>query len=139
MNILFMCVANSARSQMAEGLARHILGAKANIQSAGSHPSRVNPFAIRVMQEIAIDISNHRSKTIDDLSPGFIVTLDYLITLCGEEVCPAMVSKAKKIHWPFADPAGRKGTEEEQLQFFREIRNAIQKKIQAFVGELNLR
>ena len=80
-HILFMCVANSARSQMAEGLARDILGANAVIESAGSHPTKVNPFAIKTMQEVGIDISRHFSKSIDDLRPGFIVQLDFFFVI----------------------------------------------------------
>src|SRR3989338_483126 len=105
MNILFMCVANSARSQLAEGLAKAFFGNCAKIESAGSHPSKLNPFAVQVMKESGIDISRQWSKSTDDLSPGFIVKLDYVITLCAEEVCPVMVSKAKKLHWPLRDPA----------------------------------
>src|SRR4051794_8114435 len=99
MKILFMCVANSARSQLAEGLAKSLFPG-AEIESAGSHPGKLNPYAVMVMSEIGIDISKQYSKSVDDLSPKLIVGLDYLITLCAEEVCPIMVSKAKKLHWP---------------------------------------
>lgn len=132
MKVLFMCVANSARSQMAEGLARTLLGPGHEVQSAGSHPSKLNPFAVLVMKEIGIDISKHYSKSIDDLTPKFIVGLDYVITLCAEEVCPTMVSKAKKLHWAHPDPAGQGGMDEEQLQRFREVRDAIRAKIEGF-------
>jgi len=131
MNILFMCVANSARSQLAEGLAKHILGPEHDIQSAGSHPGKLNPIAVQVMQEIGIDISRHFSKSIDDLSPRFIVRLDYVITLCAEEVCPAMVSKAKRLHWPLTDPAVD-GSHTGQLQRFREARDAVRHKLEEF-------
>jgi arsenate reductase len=130
MNILFMCVANSARSQLAEGLARSILGPGHTIESAGSHPGKLNPFAIEAMQEIGIDITRHYSKSIDDLSPRFIVGLDYVITLCAEEVCPTMVSKAKKLHWPLPDPAGGTGGDAETLQRFRDARDEILKKLE---------
>ena len=136
MNILFMCVANSARSQMAEGLAREIFGTSATIHSAGSHPAKVNPFAIAALNEVGIDISRHWSKSIDDLSPKFIVQLDYVITLCAEEVCPVMVSKAKKLHWPLPDPAGVSGTDEDKLQRFRETRDAIRARIEEFRRQL---
>ena len=92
-----MCVANSARSQLAEGLAIQTFP-EAEIQSAGSHPGKLNPYAVKVMNEIGIDISRHHSKSIDDLSPKFIVGLDYVITLCAEEVCPTMVSKFSERH-----------------------------------------
>ena len=137
-HILFMCVANSARSQMAEGLAKKVFGSNAVIESAGSEPSKVNPLAIKAMQELGIDISRHHSKSTDDLSPKFIVQLDYVITLCAEEVCPMMVSKAKKLHWPHPDPAGKPGTEEEQLQRFRDARDAIHEKMVAFSREIGV-
>lgn len=136
MNILFMCVANSARSQLAEGLARQEFP-NAEIQSAGSHPGKLNPYAIIVMNEIGIDISKHYSKSYDELSPKFIVSLDYLITLCAEEVCPTMTSKAKKIHWPFSDPATKESlSETESLKRFREARDAIQDRLKEFKKEI---
>lgn len=139
MKILFMCVANSARSQLAEGLAKKIFGDQAEIESAGSSPKSVNPFAKRVLEEVGIDISKHHSKLIDHLSPKFLVDLDYVITLCAEEVCPIMPSQtAKKLHWPFPDPAGHAGTEEEQLERFRKTRNDIEKAITDFEKTLDL-
>lgn len=137
MKILFMCVANSARSQMAEGLARHILGPEHEIQSAGSHPSKLNPLAVQVMEEIGIDISKHFSKSVDDLSPKFIVGLDYVITLCAEEVCPTMVSKAKKLHWGHPDPARSESSVIEQLERFRKVRDEIKQQVKKFKDELN--
>ncbi len=135
--ILFMCVANSARSQLAEGLARHLLGSKAFIESAGSQPSRVNPLAVAALAEIGIDISGHRSKSVDDLDPAFVAELDCVITLCAEEVCPVILSKARKLHWPHPDP-GKAGTEAEKLQSFREVRDAIRSKLEALRAELGL-
>jgi arsenate reductase len=132
MNILFMCVANSARSQLAEGLARKMFGNGVTVESAGSEPGKLNPLAVKAMQEIGIDISRHFSKSSDDLSPGFIVSLDYVITLCAEEVCPVMVSRAKKLHWPLPDPAKKEGTEADQLARFRETRDALVAKLKAF-------
>ncbi len=102
MNILFLCVANSARSQMAEGLARTLLGNHTTVMSAGSAPSRVNPYAIEVMAEIGIDISGQRSKSVDDVDPGGI---DLVVTLCAEEVCPVLPGRVRRLHWPIADPA----------------------------------
>lgn len=137
LSILFMCVANSARSQIAEGLARQILSG-IEIQSAGSHPGNLNPHAVAVMNEIGIDISKHYSKSADDLSPKFLVALDYVITLCAEEVCPTLVTqKAKKLHWPFPDPATKERlSEEEALARFRTARDAIQKRLIEFKAEL---
>ena len=118
--ILFLCVANSARSQMAEGLAREIFGARAVVQSAGSQPSRVSPYAIDVMREIGIDLSGHTSKSVDSIDPG---NIDTVITLCAEEVCPVFLGRALRLHWPFPDPAA--APDAEKPQRFREIRDAI--------------
>jgi arsenate reductase len=137
MNILFMCVANSARSQLAEGLARQMFP-DAEIQSAGSHPGKLNPFAVQVMHEEGLDISKHYSKSIDDLSPKFIVGLKYIITLCAEEVCPIMVAQgAKKMHWPFPDPASKELLSDEiLLKRFREARDGIKLKLMEFKKEI---
>jgi arsenate reductase len=138
MKILFMCVANSARSQLAEGLARSLFKDKAEVKSAGSQPSRLNPFAVQAMQELGVDISKHYSKSVDELSPGFLAGLDYVITLCAEEVCPVLISKAKKLHWPFPDPAGKGDRDEERLQYFREARDAIRARLEDFGRENGL-
>ena len=134
MNVLFLCVANSARSQMAEGLAKKIWGRAVNVQSAGSKPSKVNPFAIQVMQDIGIDITSHHSKSFDDLDPAFSGQLDYVITLCAEEVCPVLASKATKLHWPLPDPATKDMDETVLLAQFRATRDALAEKIQEFGG-----
>jgi arsenate reductase len=131
MNILFLCVANSARSQIAEGLANSMFANKATIQSAGSAPSgKVQLWAIEVLKEEGIDISRNFSKSFDQLSPKFLASLDYVITLCAEEVCPVMVSKAKKIHWPIPDPAS--ASEEEKQSAFRQVRDSIRSKLESF-------
>ena len=122
---------------MAEGLA-HSVFPEAEIRSAGSHPGKLNPFAVTVMKEIGVDISSHYSKSYDDLSPRFLVGLDYVITLCAEEVCPTLVSNAQKLHWPFPDPATKETLPEaESLRRFREARDAIQKQLESFKQELN--
>lgn len=136
MKILFMCVANSARSQLAEGLARSIFPL-AEVESAGSHPGKLNSYAVTVMKEIGLDISKHYSKSIDDLSPKYIVGLDYVITLCAEEVCPMMVSKAKKLHWPHPDPATKETLPEDvTLERFRKARDAIHARLIEFKKEI---
>lgn len=136
MKILFMCVANSARSQLAEGLAKKIFP-NAEIQSAGSRPSTLNPYAVKVMTEIGIDISNHYSKSVNDLNPNFISQLDFVITLCAEEVCPVIISKAKKLHWPFPDPASKEPIpDEEMLKKFSIARDNISKKLLQFKESL---
>lgn len=132
MNLLFMCVANSARSQLAEGIAKQVFGPEAEVRSAGSHPGKLNPFAVQAMQEIGIDISRHWSKSVDELPPKFIVQLDYVITLCAEEVCPTMVSKGTKLHWPLPDPAGKGGSDEEQLERFRQTRDLLRARLTEF-------
>lgn len=138
MKILFMCVANSARSQLAEGLARQMFP-QFEIQSAGSHPGRLNPFAVKTMSEIGVDISKHHSKSVDDLPTQFVAELDYVITLCAEEVCPFIISKAQKLHWPLPDPASQEPlTDEELIARFRSARDAITQKLKSFKTELNL-
>jgi arsenate reductase len=124
--ILFLCVANSARSQMAEGIAKKILGKNAMIQSAGSKPTKVNPFAIRVMREIDIDITGQRSKSVDEIDPK---TVDTVVTLCAEEVCPVFLGEAKRLHWPLPDPGHGMITDEEKLQSFREVRDSISRRV----------
>ena len=137
-----MCVANSARSQMAEGLARKILGEKAEIHSAGSEPKKVNPHAVQALREVGIDISTHYSKGMDDLDPRFVVGLDYIVTLCAEEVCPVVVSRAaEKLHWPFPDPAGpgwETMSREEVNAKFRTVRDQIEARINLFAKEKSL-
>ena len=100
--ILFLCVANSSRSQMAEGLARHLLGSQAEVLSSGSRPTQINPHAIAAMADIGIDISRQESKSVDAID---LATIDLAVTLCAEEVCPILPGNVKRLHWPIADPA----------------------------------
>ena len=105
MKILFLCVGNSARSQIAEGLAKNILPQSFDIRSAGSKPAKeIHQDAVWVMKDIGIDISLFKPKSIDDIDSNFIHNLDYVITLCAEEVCPAVPIKCKQLHWPNEDP-----------------------------------
>lgn len=121
--VLFLCVANSARSQLAEGLARHRFGDAVVVQSAGSAPSRLNPLAVEVMAERGIDISDQTSKSVDTIDAA---TVDIVITLCAEEVCPVFLGKAVRMHWPIADPATSTPLpNDEALARFREARDAI--------------
>lgn len=135
--ILFLCVANSARSQMAEGLARHILGDKAEIQSAGSQPSVVNPYSIEVMSELGIDLSSHRSKSVSDIDTGRI---DMVITLCAEEVCPVLPGNVQRLHWGIADPASNDPslTPEDLRQRFRTARDQIKTRIEILSSLIDL-
>ena len=105
MKILFLCVGNSARSQIAEGLAKDMLPKSFEIVSAGSNPSdKVHPNAISCLDEIGIDISNNKTKSIDALESNFLDNLNYVITLCAEEVCPIVPNATKVFHWPNEDP-----------------------------------
>ncbi len=132
--LLFLCTGNSARSQMAEGLLRHEAGDHFEVFSAGTHPSLVRPEAIAVMQEIGIDISGHRSKSIDELTGQ---DLDSVITVCdnAKESCPVFPGKTQRLHWPFEDPASVEGTEDQRLDAFREVRDRIHRRIMVFLGE----
>jgi len=136
MKILFMCVANSARSQLAEAVAKQVLGGKAEIFSAGSRPTKLNPFAVRAIGEVGADFRSLWSKSVDDLPKEFVRDLDYVITLCAEEVCPVIISKAKKLHWPLPDPAGHEGSDDEQMTRFRNTRDEIRKRLEIFSKEV---
>ncbi len=133
--ILFLCVANSARSQMAEGLARAMLGEMAAVMSAGSAPARVNPYAIAAMAERGIDISGQTSKSVADIDPAII---DLVITLCAEEVCPLLPGRVKRLHWPIADPASNDPslTEDDMRTRFRTARDQIAARLDELRGLL---
>lgn len=135
--LLFLCVANSARSQMAEGLARQLLGDRIPVLSAGSAPSRVNPYAIAVMAEVGIDVSTHRSKTVDSIDPETVGTV---VTLCAEEVCPAFLGRARRLHWPLPDPATTDASipDEAVLQRFRKTRDELRSRLDAFFRDEGL-
>jgi arsenate reductase (thioredoxin) len=130
--ILFLCVANSARSQMAEGLARKMLGSDVEVLSAGSRPSRVNPYAIEAMSEIGIDISGHRSKSVDEVDAA---SVDMVITLCADEVCPILPGRVQRLHWPIPDPASDDPaiSAEELRKRFRVARDEVQARIAKFM------
>jgi len=132
--ILFLCVANSARSQMAEGLARQILGDRVEVFSAGSKPSIVNPHAIEVMAEIGIDIAGQYSKSVDTIDPS---GLDLVVTLCAEEICPILPGQVRRLHWPISDPAAQAPGGPQAR--FRAARDLIQEKINALAETLDLR
>lgn len=126
MNILFLCVANSARSQMAEGLAKSMLGKNHNIQSAGSTPSgEVHINAVIAMDDIGIDIRDQHSKSTEDLDKEFLDNLDYAITLCAEEVCPILPSNAESLHWMNEDPANDAYSDKQLKNSFNKTRDNI--------------
>jgi arsenate reductase len=126
--ILFVCTGNSARSQMAEGFARHLGQGRVEAYSAGIEPSRLNPHAVRVMQELGIDISGQHSKAFDwDLARQ----MDVVVTVCGHanESCPVLPPEVTRLHWPLEDPATATGTEAEILTTFRKIRDDIASRV----------
>lgn len=137
MRLLFLCVANSARSQMAEGLARHRFGERAEVASAGSKPTQPNPYAIAAMAGSGIDISNHESKSVDGMNAG---DFDYVITLCAEEICPWLPGTAKRLHWPIDDPASddRRLTPEDFRARFASARDSIDMRLAIFEALMDL-
>lgn len=134
--ILFLCVANSARSQMAEGWARSLLPSRIPVYSAGSNPGRLNPYSVRVMQEVGIDLGLHFSKSMAEVPLGRIGTV---VTLCSDEVCPFFPGDAVVHHVPFEDPAAVVGSDEERLNAFRRVRDQIHVWLQGFLqGQFDL-
>lgn len=133
--ILFLCTHNSARSQMAEGLMRNLYGDKFEVFSAGTEPSRVNPFAIESMNELGIDISSHKSKSTNCFEG---TNMDYVVTVCdnAREACPMFPSTQKNIHKGFRDPSQFRGKDEEILAGFREVRDEIRSWLQDEFGSM---
>jgi arsenate reductase len=131
--ILVLCTGNSARSQMAEGLLRHEAGHRFEVFSAGTRPDAVRPEAIAVMREIGIDISGHRSKSVDEFAGQ---DFDCVITVCdnARESCPVFPVKTIRMHWPFEDPAAVQGPDSQRNEAFRRIRDQIQARIRLFLG-----
>ena len=132
--VLILCTANSARSQMAEGLLRHDAGGSFEVASAGTHPGRVRPEAIQVMQELGIDLSGHRAKHVDEFAGA---PFDYVITVCdhANENCPIYPGHGTRLHHAFDDPAAVSGSEEERLASFRRVREEIRTFLREFVRE----
>lgn len=130
MRILFLCVANSARSQMAEGLARALLPATVEVASAGSAPGQVNALAVDALSEIGIDISAHRAKPLEEVSPD---TADLIVTLCAEEVCPFVPGAVRRLHWPITDPSAAG-----DIAAFRTARDQIKARIEVLAGLIDL-
>jgi arsenate reductase len=134
--ILILCTGNSARSQMAEGLLKHIVKDEYEVFSAGTKPSIVRPEAIKVLAEIGIDISANRSKSIDEFAGEEI---DYVLTVCdnARESCPYFPSKTKLAHHSFADPATIEGDEETRLDAFRRVRDELNEYLPDFISEID--
>ncbi len=129
--ILILCTGNSARSQMAEGLLRHCAGGRFEVFSAGTRPSQVRPEAIAVMRELGIDISGHRSKSVDEFTGQ---SFDYVLTVCdnAKEGCPVFPGRSAMIHRSFEDPAAINGSAEERLAVFRRVRDQLKQYLQDF-------
>ena len=131
--VLFICTHNSARSHMAEGFVNALYRDRYRAFSAGTEPSNVSPYAVRVMREIGIDISDHRSKSVDEFLDQ---DLDYVVTVCdhAKEACPFFPGGRKALHKGFQDPASVAGTDEEKLSLFRRVRDEIRDWVEKSFG-----
>jgi len=130
--VLFLCVANSARSQMAEGIARSLAPPEVRVWSAGSRPTAVRSEAVAVLREIGVDISDHRSKAVSEVPAAEV---DTVITLCAEEECPLFLGNARRLHWGLPDPAAVAGSEADRLAAFRRVRDELRRRIEALFRE----
>jgi arsenate reductase (thioredoxin) len=130
--VLILCTGNSARSQMAEGLLRHLSHNRLEVCSAGTQPSAVNPLAIEAMREIGLDISAHRAKSVAEFEGQ---RFDTVITVCDRaaERCPVFPGAPQRIHWSLPDPAGVNGTHDEKLAAFRNVRDDLERKLRGFL------
>jgi arsenate reductase (thioredoxin) len=133
--VLILCTGNSARSQMAEGLLRHMGQGRFEVRSAGTHPTSVRPEAKAVMQELGIDLSGHWSKSVDLFRDQ---EFDYVISVCdnARDNCPVFPGRTQRIHWSFEDPAAHEGTQQEREAEFRRIRDQIAERFRGFLGDL---
>lgn len=129
--VLFLCAHNSARSQMAEGFLRAFAGERFEIQSAGTRATSVQPLAIAVMRELGIDISRHRSKSVDDVGEGW----DVVVTVCDAS-CPVPPRSGLKLRWKVPDPSAARGTEAERLEVFRGVRDTIGSRVRLLADRL---
>jgi thioredoxin type arsenate reductase len=120
--VLFLCVANSARSQMAEGLARALAPTRHRFWSAGSEPGTLHPLAVAALAEVGIDISHQRAKGLSHIP---LDEVDAIVTLCAEEVCPYVARAVRRLHWPLPDPARVEGSDAERLAAFRAVRDRL--------------
>ncbi len=135
LRVLILCTGNSARSQMAEGLLRHLGGTRYEVFSAGTKPAGVNPLAIEAMREVGIDISTQRSKSVAEFAGQEFAAV---ITVCDNaaEECPIFPGAPQRAHWSLPDPAAVSGTEQEKLGAFRKVREELERRIQAFVNSV---
>ena len=130
--LLFLCVANSARSQIAEGIARSLAPKGVTVWSAGSKPTQVRPEAKAVLEEVGIDISEHRSKAVSEIP---VDQVDTVISLCAEEECPLFLGKATRLHWGLPDPAGVEGDQAARLDAFRQTRDELRRRLAVVFGK----
>lgn len=126
---------NSARSQLAEAVAKNIFTEQAHLESAGAHPSPVNPYTVKVLEEFGADTGQLRAKHLDELSDDFLHDLDFVITFCSDEVCPVKLVNAKKIHWPLPDPLAPTGNDAEVMDRFRNTLGHIKTQLEEFGRE----
>ncbi len=139
MKVLFVCIHNSARSQMAETFLNDFGKGKYSALSAGIEPESLNPFVVKVMNEIGYDLSNNETTSVFDLHSKNI-KFDYIVTVCDKEAaekCPIFPGKAIRLNWGFKDPSSYKGNDKDKLEFTREIRDQIKNKIIKFIGDNN--
>ena len=136
--VLFVCIHNSARSQMAEGWLRHLAGDRFEVESAGLEPGKLNPFVVEAMKENGIDISHHTPKGVHDLLNAG-KTYDYVIAVCDKEAaekCPLFPGGSIKLHWSFPDPSSAPGDHSNKLRFAGEVRDAIKATLEQWLREL---
>jgi arsenate reductase (thioredoxin) len=136
-NVLFICIHNSARSQMAEAFLNQLCGDEFEAHSAGLEPGRLNPIVVEAMAELGVDISRNQTKAVFDLFKAGAI-FAYVVTVCDEanaERCPIFPGVTTRLHWSFADPGSFQGSHEEKLAKTREVRDAIRKKIQTWCAE----
>jgi arsenate reductase (thioredoxin) len=137
-SVLFLCTGNSCRSQMAEGLLRKLAGDRFDVFSAGTRPVGLNPDTVRVMSEVGIDISGHRSKTVDEFAGR---SFDYVITVChsARQACPVFQASTVRLHWDLEDPAAVRGSDDERMRVFRTIREQIAGHVREFLKATEVR
>jgi arsenate reductase (thioredoxin) len=136
--VLFVCIHNSARSQMAEAFLNQICSEEIEAQSAGLEPGKLNPVVVEAMQEVGIDISGNKTKAVSDMFKSGQM-FSYVITVCDEtsaERCPTFPGVTARLHWSFADPSSFKGTHEQVLSRTREVRDTIQRRVEAWCAEV---
>jgi thioredoxin type arsenate reductase len=135
LKVLFLCTGNSCRSQMAEGLLRNFSGGSVEAWSAGTHPKAIHPYAVRAMQEIGIDISSQRSKSLESLRE---LEFDWVITVCDQarQSCPVLPGALKTLHWDVRDPAAAEGSDEERITAFRSVREDLCERIRLLLLEM---